>query len=297
MATFSAAPGTWTNVTSDANFRAWGSYVSAQLAAMGLVQTADTGQINWATVTNPGAINTYSGYEIWRFADALQATAPVYIKIQYGEGAATDGPGMRFQFGSGSDGAGNLTGILSSEWDAECGSVTSSALVRGSGGTARFCMNGGFTAAGGLGLWFGFERSKNAAGEDTAEAVLFLSHSNGSSNSTGTTTQQIGVWSTTLGDLQNSNTVMPAIFPLGSTAASGTQIMTMPILHNKGVYMNPGLNFMGYYTENITPSGTPSVYMYGAAHTYYAFPATSGISGTGWQGPGSGTEALMMRYE
>jgi hypothetical protein len=37
---------------------AWGSGIAAQIAAMGLVQTSDTGQINWATVTRP-AINTF----------------------------------------------------------------------------------------------------------------------------------------------------------------------------------------------------------------------------------------------
>jgi hypothetical protein len=67
----------------DATFRAWGSGIAAQIAAMGLVQTSDTGQINWVTVARP-ALNTIAGYEIWRFNDALQATKPVFIRIDYG---------------------------------------------------------------------------------------------------------------------------------------------------------------------------------------------------------------------
>lgn len=65
-------------VTTDAAFRTWGLAYNAKLAAAGLVQTADTGQIDWATVLAATAINTVQGYEIWRFDDALQATVPVF---------------------------------------------------------------------------------------------------------------------------------------------------------------------------------------------------------------------------
>src|SRR6186997_665737 len=112
MASFTATPANFTN-SSDANFRVWGAYISSKLLAGGMVQTADTGQINWTTVLTPTGINTYAGYEIWRFADALQASAPVYFKIEYGEGSNVDGPAVRVKFGTGSDGAGNLTGNVS----------------------------------------------------------------------------------------------------------------------------------------------------------------------------------------
>lgn len=97
---------------SDANFRTWGSNLNAALAAVGLTQTADTGQANWTTITRP-AINTYAGYEIWRFNDTLQATAPVFIKIQYGTGSSAGNPRFAISVGTGSDGAGNLTGLVS----------------------------------------------------------------------------------------------------------------------------------------------------------------------------------------
>ena len=42
--------------------------------------------------------------------------------------------------------------------------------------------------------------------------------------------------------------------------------------------MNPGMNFAGYFTENITPNSTPAVFAYGATHTYYAFPAAAAWS-------------------
>src|SRR4051812_43985318 len=87
---------------SDALFRSWGSGLSAQFAAMGLVKTADTGQIDWSTITTPVASSQKMGYEIWRFNDALQATKPVFIRIDFGSsiGGSTI-PGLWSWIGTG----------------------------------------------------------------------------------------------------------------------------------------------------------------------------------------------------
>lgn len=101
---------TWSTVidhTSDAGFRAWGSELGTKFTGAGLVQTADTGQINWATVTRPGT-NTNAGYEIWRFADST-----FYIKFFYGTSSPSNAPRIQVQVGTGSDGAGGLTGATS----------------------------------------------------------------------------------------------------------------------------------------------------------------------------------------
>ncbi len=97
---------------SDANFREWGGELNARLAALGLVKTADTGQINWATVVRAGT-SSDAGYEIWRFDDAQQATAPIFIKLFYGTGTGLSNPRLRAQVGTGSNGSGTLTGTTS----------------------------------------------------------------------------------------------------------------------------------------------------------------------------------------
>lgn len=95
--------------SSDAGFRAWGSDFAAKLALVGLVQTADTGQINWGTVTRPGT-NTDAGYEIWRFNDTQQGTAPIYIRFGYGTGTSATRGRIRITVGTGTNGAGTITG-------------------------------------------------------------------------------------------------------------------------------------------------------------------------------------------
>jgi hypothetical protein len=104
----------WTSYVSNQDttgFRAWGSEFAAKMAAVGLTQTSDTGQINWSTVNRPGAANTEAGYEIWRFNDSLQATAPIYFRVGYGSGGiAADRPRIQITVGTGSNGSGTITG-------------------------------------------------------------------------------------------------------------------------------------------------------------------------------------------
>jgi hypothetical protein len=94
--------------TNTATFRAWGLDLSQSFSDVGLVKTADTGQIDWATVTQP-AVNTAAGYEIWRYNDSL-----TFLKIEYGTGQnLTNTVGLWLTVGEGSNGSGTLTGAVS----------------------------------------------------------------------------------------------------------------------------------------------------------------------------------------
>jgi hypothetical protein len=99
--------------TTDAGFRAWGSELNSKFAAVGMVQTSDTGQINWTTVTLP-ATNTASGYEIWKLS-----SGNLYFKITYATGNATGLPDIQPQVGTGSSGSGTLTGTVSTNQSAD----------------------------------------------------------------------------------------------------------------------------------------------------------------------------------
>lgn len=96
------------NQQTDAAFRTWGAEVGTNFAAAGLVQTADSGQINWASVVRAPATNTAAGYQIWRFADST-----IYFKIEFGSGSTSSVPAMWLTGGTGSNGSGTLTGQTS----------------------------------------------------------------------------------------------------------------------------------------------------------------------------------------
>lgn len=166
-------------LSNDADFRAWGSGIAAQIAAMGLVQTADTGQINWATVARP-AVSTNAGYEIWRFADSLQATKPVFIRLDYGIATVADRPRFAIRVGTATDGAGTLTGQLgASTFTIPGGSKAAGTLLPSfcSGSTSRLNLFTHVDLAGSGGL-YGYmifvERSKTSAGVDTGDGIVTL---------------------------------------------------------------------------------------------------------------------------
>lgn len=112
MSTIVVGPYTFTQ-TSDAEYRAWLTHVKAVLDGANptmFTQTADTGQINLATVVRPTA-NTKPDYFIYKFDDGL-GFAPLYIKFSFGVGSTQAIPNNSFTVGTGTDGAGNLTGTI-----------------------------------------------------------------------------------------------------------------------------------------------------------------------------------------
>lgn len=122
--------------TSDAAFRAWVAEMITQLLAVGLTQTADTGQINTSTVVRTGT-NTIAGYTIWRFNDTAQSTSPIFIKLEFGTGSTTTQPTMMITVGTGSNGSGTLTGTTSTRRGICGGVITSSSTTF----ISRWCYN------------------------------------------------------------------------------------------------------------------------------------------------------------
>lgn len=92
----------------DPPYRAWWVLWETALAAAGMIQTADTGQADSATLNNPGVANTFL-YQVWKWNDG---TEDVYVKVELGTGSAYTRPSMRLTFGTGTDGAGTITGRL-----------------------------------------------------------------------------------------------------------------------------------------------------------------------------------------
>lgn len=69
-----------------ANWKALYNEMNAHIEAAGLIPVDDGGTIEIDDVTILPANNTYAGYRLYAFDDALQDEAPVIIKIEYGCG-------------------------------------------------------------------------------------------------------------------------------------------------------------------------------------------------------------------
>lgn len=115
--------------STDAQFRASGLAFHNSLLAVGVTNTADAGQINFATVTIPSA-GVSGGYKIYRFNDVLQATAPIFIRFDFGtDSGGANIPQIWVQIGTGTDGAGTLTGTFSTALQPMCKTGTIDSLV------------------------------------------------------------------------------------------------------------------------------------------------------------------------
>jgi len=106
-ATYSYARTAQTNT----DFRLILSKWKEALDGCGLVQTADTGQLDPATATYPGVANTEAGYWIYRFNDSQQSVDPIFFRLGIGRGTGHAGTTyIRLTVGQGSNGAGTITG-------------------------------------------------------------------------------------------------------------------------------------------------------------------------------------------
>ena len=155
-----------------ANFRAWGSTVSAQIGAM-LTRVTQTGDINWATVGTGSGSGAYVGSEVFRFNDSLQATHPIFIKFEYGNGGYSEAAALRMTVGKSADGAGNIGGVL-----LAATAVINHAYTAGdvgncyiSGGASWFALSLAPLDVGLAGLFY-IERSVNSGGAPTGDALM-----------------------------------------------------------------------------------------------------------------------------
>jgi hypothetical protein len=289
--TFQAYP----DNSSDVNFRAWGKGISDAFAAVGLVKTADTGQVDWATAAHPTGSNEITTfYEIWRFDDgALQTACPVFFKIWYGSGGNANGPRMQIYVGQGSDGSGKLTGTIATYLNlygyAPSTVAQYSCFISSDSGRINVALFVGTTSqvVGG----FYIERIKDDTGSATADGVNIVKLSN-----EGTTASQQY--------LPLSGAAYPAspmvsymcAFPYTEHASYGSDVGLFPIYPNLGYAANPDLGALVYSTYDIGAAGSIiAVDIYGVSHNFVTIggmiyaPTINGNSGA--------AISLAMRYE
>lgn len=249
-------------ISNDADFRAWAQAIHDKLAAVGLVQTGDTGQIAIGTATRPTLANTVAGYEVWRFADALQATTPVFIKIEYGSGQTVDRPSLWITVGAGSSGAGALNAQVTNRvQSAQGGSdpATTTRNLEASGDAGRIFLvasqnPGGPNYAHG----FSVERLKDAAGNPVADGI-FLLIVNAAGTGVGCVVPQTAT-------VPSMGAVAPPAPNAGGVSAIGVDVVVAPQLAYCGKVFYTWLGFMNLL--DMTGDTTFQAQMFGAVHTF-----------------------------
>jgi|SRR5882724_2717160 len=263
-----------TNV-SDASFRAWINEIHSGLTGFGWLQTSDTGQINFVTVTRPTAINTYQGYAVYKMNDSLQATTAVFMRLDFGTGAQTDVPAFKLQVAiGGTDGAGALTGQLGTQQTLSGNTANASSVnVRSAGTSSAYRMSFWDTNGGGNGFMFAIERDLDASGTETTSGVCVI-------------TQWVQAGSVQFlgsqfipasGSVGTNDATWYALISTAANQTGGGNVGVAPVRVQYGPMRNPMRGVLVCARADFTPETTSLVTIYGAAHTYlFLRPATSG---------------------
>lgn len=225
----------------DAWFRQYKSFSDA-LTAAGFPLTADTGQVNWTTVTVPAA-STYTAYEIRRFDDADQATWPVFIRIDYAYITSTQQHArIRLTFGTGSDGAGNITGVIGPSLFAMLGSSTTDRDWLFSADESGFALLAGIGGSTIARHFIAVERARDIDGATVPRYLLFY-RSNSSTNVTSIPLNSPGlsVFDFTHSTVQESDT-LPVLY--WRDLSLSTQSLALGTLYPFGVLQFPTLDGM-----------------------------------------------------
>lgn len=260
------------------NIGAWADFIhDTFLLTSCWVQTADTGQTTPSGLTTPGGSNTKGGYCIYRMDDALQATAPVFVRIDFGSGSAANNPGIWITIGTGSDGSGNITGV---RWNGGASNAqitcTANATVSGAYGSAstnRIAVAIGFgdtTASRCFG--FGIERTKDVNGADTGTGVLLtLMAPTGGVMPVIASSISYGV---AIAYIPFATTVPPEcigwsyILTSGATTGFAGDVAVGLVVPFEGVARYPGYNFLVCRSSDFVSLAGPTISVYGNSVTY-----------------------------
>lgn len=300
-----------------ANFVAWAKPIADFLKAQTgiLTQTADTNQVNWATISVIPTNGTFV-WESYKLVDPAGSTynPPIYMRIGYG-GTFSNLPVLRTEFGTGPCSGGSAasppTGLLSQVVAANSATASSGPADAVNQYPCLFSsdnssylmvhMFNGWHAVSGASMGFIIERSRNADGSVNGDGFSYWTLGTGSIGSL----QQNGniaawqsfSWAKPVPGWGNLITGQcPCAFSAEFDLQVGTTVYTLPIVTQYG---KPAQGqFMGavIYAKADLPDRTTFVQsVNGVNHTYYC---TGTLLSSGTNNPlGNGPLAIAVRYD
>jgi hypothetical protein len=252
-------------------FRAWVQFIEDTIVTTGgWVNTADTGQLNIASAAIPTATNQKSGYRVYRMNDALQATNPVFMRIDFGSGASINNPSIWITVGTGSDGAGVITGIRfngGAQSSPTTGAISSnpSAVNRsyGSADSARLQLGMFIQSTVGLVLLFSIERTRNADGTLNGTGVIMAYRDAGASY---LNVNQVILLNPT--GAQPFKETPKYVISDANPSAFGSDVGVGVLIPLIGVAQPPGVGIVIVRAADFAAEAQFSMTIYGAARNY-----------------------------
>ena len=270
-------------LSNDAEFRAYVAMIHDSFIAFGWVQASDTGQIDPTTVARPGTANTDAGYMIWRMNDALQATSPFFCKVFFGVGSTTSTPRLKVEIATGTNGAGTLTGNISTQQTLG-GSTGTASNSYFSGSSSRFQL-AMWPSNGQLWRFLSIERDRNSSGVETGDGANILCYGN-----IAWVSQFIP--KTTLGVPAPIETKVCTLISSQTSQSAGGNTGVGVVRPVMGVLRNPMIGWLICSRADFTSEVTNAISLYGVSRTYLALTSTA--LGTSVVGNNTAPGSLML---
>lgn len=226
------------------------------LTAGGWVRTADTGQTSNYSAVNMAATATY---QVWRMGDALQATNPVFLRIDTLANSQFVGD---LTVGTGSNGSGTITGQIGPKIRVGPGSYNNLTSM-----PSYFCATNNtlqvyafHSATATYPFYFSLERTRDGAGNPSSDGMVVVAKDSGSARQfyipfTGSWVQ--------MGEVK-------CFFPTGATSmANGANVVVAPILvATSSSLKNPMVSSLVYASADLTQFNPTTIPVLGTNHTY-----------------------------
>lgn len=286
MAVYTHATSIRTNYSggTDATWRDFLTFWANSFTSCGWTRTADTGQIDLATTLNPTSTNLNRGYMIFAMGDALQATNPFFVKIEFGSGVVTGAPFTAFTVGAGTDGAGTINLRPSVRQTIQWLSYSAALLPASAAGDGSYLNVCCQEQAGNVFGFLSIDRSRNpTTGAATGDGVgvTFNSVAVNSTNHASTYSYGFAADAPTELPYRAWTFGPPPVIPYHNAAGTGIAGNDIKTAGSFG-YLYPDLhptNAMYALFNDDTPDyQTFSMTTMGAAHTYRVLPYANGGS-------------------
>lgn len=274
----------------DADHRSFATAIHNLLIAIGLTQTADTGQANLATITRPAASGV-SGYEMFRFNDTEQATLGCFIKVEYGSsGSSATIPGLRLSFGTGTNGAGTLVNVVLPVatvvgWDTAADTAGTSRPAFASYAEGQFILTYGLDAPNSRSVFYHIGRPRTFDGSRTTDGLFWLSYGSVTVGRARVVYRAGGGGPAVLAST-NALQIVPDLLG-GQDDQVGANVALWPMY----IGVNGNLRFgslFGYRAAAILIDAQQDISVFGGSKTYRAMGSVLAISG--------GATAIMVPY-
>jgi hypothetical protein len=287
--------------STDAHFQAWAQFIEDTLVTTGgWVHSTETGETAPGSLVHPTTANTKKGFRVYKMNDSLQGTNPVYMRIDYGSSGAANTPGIWLTIGTGSDGAGTITGIVWNGGSSSTPKIASSSNTTsltnnsyGSADTNRVTI-GLFTQNNAnYPLIFGIERTKDATGADTGTGLLLVYLA-----ATATTVNTSRMVLLAGGSQPTAETGLSYVLTRQNPSETfGADIGCGIVIHFKGVAQQPGANWMVVNSSDVSAEGQFTLTLYGASRTYQHLNATNPTKALAGSSASDTNARVGMRYD